>query len=212
MIKAIRKWLEASPGHHKWRSYAVSLPFGVILATGPGFFLISSTLAHADDLGVNARMQADDASSLPYAHLEDYISQPGETKIAFLTRVGAELRKYADHTGFEACGAIASDGTRWGVVIGSSHSHIGCAIYPDKLPPGMTFTGESIHTHGRKNFSFIMNKADLAFTNTPDPEPVRMQSGDVFHFSSPDYVAPGYLATPDGLLYQHGPGTELAMH
>lgn len=207
MLKTIRKWLEASPGHHKWRSYAVSLPFGVILATCPGISLFLPTSAHADDMGVNAHMQRDDASSLPYVHLEDYISQPGETKIQFLRRVGVELRRYADRTTYEACGTIASDGQRWGIVIGTSDSHIGCIVHSSKVPSGMVSTGESIHTHGRKNFTFHITEVDAFFAGAADG--MRMQSGDVYHFSATDYGAPGYLATPDGLRYEDGhPGSE----
>jgi hypothetical protein len=158
-------------------------------------------------MGVNAHMQRDDASSLPYVHLEDYISQPGETKIQFLRRVGVELRRYADRTTYEACGTIASDGQRWGIVIGTSDSHIGCIVHSSKVPSGMVSTGESIHTHGRKNFTFHITEVDAFFAGAADG--MRMQSGDVYHFSATDYGAPGYLATPDGLRYEDGhPGSE----
>ena len=152
-------------------------------------------------------IQPNDASSLPYVHLADYISQPGETKIQFLRRVGIELRRYADRTTYEACGTIATDGQRWGIVIGTSDSHIGCIVHSGKAPAGMTSTGESIHTHGRKNFTFHITDVDAFFAGAADG--MRMQSGDVYHFSATDYGAPGYLATPDGLRYEDGrPGSE----
>lgn len=156
-------------------------------------------------------------SHLPYRTLGTYLSLPGETELIFLERLRPVLRQFSDQTGLEACGEIAISApgvspAQWGIVLGSSTSHLGCAIYLDKLPAGLRATGVTIHSHGGHH-SFTMNRADrlLAGASAASSQPFPVVYGQTLdHFSPTDYAGgPGYLATPHGLLYQSGtPGSE----
>ncbi|MDE2427032.1 MAG: hypothetical protein KGO96_14125 [Elusimicrobia bacterium] len=145
------------------------------------------------------------------AHAEDYpvhpvttmTSAPGESEPAFLSRVGHALRAYSGRTRLEACGEIATDGSRYGVAITTSGSHIGCAIDSVILPPGMQDTGETIHSHGGMG-SFNANRADLLFLGDRaiTGALVTVHGQDLYHFSPIDLAGPhGYLATPSGLIH-----------
>ena len=145
---------------------------------------------------------------MPYKHIGDFNSNLGEGEVAFLERVRPILRAFSDKTGFEACAAIAKDksGTHFGVILGSTESHLGCAIYPAKVPDGMTYTGVSIHSHGGTR-SFNMSKADkiLMGFNPENINLIPVHGQDLYHFSPTDYKSgPGYLATPTGLIFQNG--------
>ena len=50
---------------------------------------------------------------------------------------------------------FATDGKRFGVVIGSNHSHLACANFPSIVPPGMVAVKKAItiHSHGKDNIS-----------------------------------------------------------
>lgn len=159
---------------------------------------------------------AQDVSKLPYEHIADYQSQSGESLTVFLERVRPDMRAFSSKTGFESCGAIAqnADGSQFGLVLGSSDGHMGCAVYNDKVPAGMTSTGVTIHSHGRDGV-FKVNKSDIAMMSPEDAGRLatarRTTFGgqNLFHFSPTDYAGgPGYLATPTGLAYQDGVGTD----
>ena len=144
------------------------------------------------------------AGELPYEHLFTEVSQPGESRDDFAARIAPQLRAYSDETGFEACGVIATDGERFGAVIGTSKSHIGCANYHGKVPEGMRSDNVTIHSHGGDR-SFGVNKADRRFLGERLPSHVRSIHGQVLdQFSALDYAEPGSLATPSGIIYQDG--------
>jgi hypothetical protein len=146
-----------------------------------------------------------DTAALPYEHIADLRSGPGESLHAFLRRIAPQLRAYSDKTGFEACGIIGTDGHGgFGVVLGSSHSHIGCANDPAREIDGMTSTGETIHSHGRQGLRIRANAADVIMMGSPIDPPRYMGGFDLMRFSDADFAHPGYLATPSGLLYQAG--------
>lgn len=151
-----------------------------------------------------------------YEHLGDYISAPGESLHTFLFRVRPDMRAFSEKTGFESCAAIAetTDGSTFGLVLGSSHGHMGCAVYTAKVPAGMTATGETIHSHGRDGV-FRVNKSDRAMMSPEDAGRLETSRRTTFagqcltRFSPTDYATgPGYLATPTGLIYQTGEGTD----
>jgi len=74
-------------------------------------------------------------AATPQVHqLRTMTSAPGQSKVAFLVDVAHWMRSWSDKTGFEACGEIATDGSRYGVVITTSKSHFGCAIDNTLLP------------------------------------------------------------------------------
>ena len=167
-------------------------------------------------INVRTTMSAGGAASLPYEHLGDYTSTPGETEHAFLIRMGPVFRAFADRTTEEACAEIGAtaDSTSWGLVVGTNHSHLGCVIDSAHVLPGMTATGVTIHTHGKKRWNFDLSAIDRELTGMPtDGHPHRIQGENVDHFSPTDFATgPGYLTTPTGLLYQAGkPGTEVAV-
>lgn len=151
---------------------------------------------------------------LPYQALGTMTSEPGESRDHFLARVGLALRAFSDRTKFEACAEIgaAPGGQAWGVVIGSTDSHLGCVVENDRVPVGMTPTGITIHSHGG-GAGFRMSKADKILAGLDSVEhPIYINGEDLAHFSAQDFESgPGYLATPDGLRYQHGPGTAQAV-
>lgn len=144
-------------------------------------------------------------SALPYEHIADLRSNAGESEHAFLLRIAPQLRAYSDATGFEACGVIGADGKGgFGVVLGSSHSHIGCANDPARVLAGMTSTAETIHSHGKQGLRIRSNAADVIMMGSPIDPPHFIGGFDLSHFSDADFAHPGYLATPAGLLYQTG--------
>lgn len=157
---------------------------------------------------------------LPYEHIADVTSEPGESENAFLLRIGPQLRAYSDKTGFEACGTIGSDGQgHYGVVLGSSHSHLSCVNYPDRVVAGMTATGYTIHSHGKQGVFSMSRNDKLLFSVGADPTETTGLSPDgmdlvmvhgqlLDRFSDSDYESgPGYLATPTGVIFQHGAQT-----
>lgn len=147
---------------------------------------------------------------IEYLRLFEATSEPGETLDAFAVRLGPRLRAYSDATGFEACGVLATDGERFGVVVGSNQSHIACANFDRFTPVGMKPTGQTIHSHGVEG-RFNANRMDVAlqgqhFHGKPGVRGVAGQTLDAF--STMDYDGgPGYLATPTGVIHQKGKGT-----
>lgn len=148
--------------------------------------------------------------TLPTRQLGEMTSNQGESLPAFLARVGERLRAFSDRTGFEGCGELATDGTRYGVELGSNGSHIGCVIHTERVPASMHATGESIHSHGQDK-RFCLNAADVEMFEPGAAMPVKpvcFMGQHLAEFSEQDYRSgPGYLATPSGILHQHGAGT-----
>lgn len=95
-----------------------------------------------------------------YEFLFEVVGQEEQTMDDFASEIGPRLREFSDRTGFEACGVIATDGQRFGAVIGSNRSHVACANFSSKVPAGMRDTGETIHSHGRER-GFKANRNDL---------------------------------------------------
>jgi hypothetical protein len=159
---------------------------------------------------------------LPYEHIADYTSNPGESEHAFLIRMVPVFRAWANKTAMEACAEIGSDGAgRYGLVVGTSRSHLGCVIDDARVLPGMAGTGETIHTHGRCA-PFAANRADMVLMDPATASAVDavramrrplLNGQTLDQFSAADYNSgPGYLATPTGLIYQHGDGTAAAVN
>lgn len=153
---------------------------------------------------------ADSIASLPYTQLGVYTSEPGESLEAFVLRIRPVLVDYSKSTGFEACGGIAAnaDKSQFGIVLGTNLSHLGCAIYPDRVPEGLSYAGLTFHSHGLDRM-YSMNRPDKIFThNTAATTAIRVGGDNLFGFSETDFASgPGYLATPKGVLFQHGQGT-----
>lgn len=154
------------------------------------------------------------AADFPTDRVTTLVSAPGADKIAFLIDAGKTLRAFSDKTGYEACAEIATDGDRFGLIVTTSHSHIGCAVNRGLVPDGMHPTGESIHSHGI-NTAFHPSRIDRMFLGIPltaRADAAIVGGQDPNHFSATDFAgAHGYLATPTGLKYQRGSGTETAV-
>lgn len=157
--------------------------------------------------------------NLPYEHIVDLLSAPGESEQSFLLRVAPQLRTFSDKTGFESCAEVAQslDGSSFGLVLGSSLGHMGCAVYTSNIPAGMVATGRTIHSHGSQHV-FKINTSDKAMMSPEDADRLSTSRRNTFagqsvdHFSPTDYAAgPGYLATPKGLIYQNGVNLEKAI-
>lgn len=161
--------------------------------------------------------EAVDVRRLPYTQLFEAQSEGGESLDTFMARIAPRLRAWSDETTLEACAAIATDGERYAVIVGTSQSHLGCAIYSAKVPAGFRFTGESIHSHGGKA-RFKMNRADRIFAGVPEDVRSQSQRGTVYgqdleKFSEIDLGGTaGYLATPSGVIYQDGAGHIRTIH
>lgn len=149
------------------------------------------------------------AASLPYTTLETMASKPGQSFDAFLGDVDHALRAFSDKTHFEACGELAETAgkTSFGVVITTNNSHLGCVIRIGLVPDGMTAIGVTIHSHGGQG-QFDMNRADEKLAGVYDPTSIRripIAGENLYHFSPTDYAGgPGYLATPNSVIYQNG--------
>lgn len=150
------------------------------------------------------RIQVPGIGRLDYQRLFEEVSKPGETLDAFALRIGPRLRAYSDATGFEACGVLATDGERFGVVVGTNRAHIACANRSAFVPAGMKTTGETIHSHGLDS-SFQVNRSDRLLLRLPGTAMVTMSGQKLDAFSPMDFHGgPGYLVTPTGVLHQQG--------
>lgn len=149
--------------------------------------------------------------AVPYQKLFEEASNDGESLDAFMLRIGVRLRDFSDASKHEACGVVATDGQRFGVVIGTNGAHIACANFPWKVPQGMRAIGETIHSHGADKLANI-NKVDRLFRGEELVSGRRVSSvsgQDLAMFSREDFTGgPGYLAIPGGrVLHQSGKST-----
>lgn len=157
-----------------------------------------------ETVGEKVRINVPAIGKLTYQQLFQMTSNQGETLDAFLLRVGPKLRAYSDATGFEACGEIAHKDGRFGIVAGTSFSHLACAIFKNKVPAGMEPIGAGIHSHGGKH-PFKQTREDRVFSGIGD-DPRAIVSAIVYGqeldmFSQQDMaLGRGYLAIPGGVL------------
>src|SRR5699024_5545623 len=135
-------------------------------------------------------------AATPQVHqLRTMTSQPGQSKVAFLVDVAHWMRAWSDKTGFEVCAAIATSGSRYGVVITPSRAHIACLIDYTKLVVGMHYADTTIHTHPKPG-RYFPNHLDRVM----NPHPITSSQVAIVsttlanHFSAEDVAAgPGYL-------------------
>lgn len=152
----------------------------------------------ASPAGAAQKLQVPGVGTVPYERLFSEVSEPGETVSAFVLKVAPRFAAYTRETGYEACAVIATDGTRFGVVVGSNRSQISCVLV-GAMPEGMHSTGESIHSHPEVA-RISLTDTDRAFLKIPVSVPT--YSTDPDEFSQKDGA--GYLvATSTGrVLYQ----------
>lgn len=145
------------------------------------------------------------------AHAADRVnemeSQPGESKIAFLERVGTFLYGWTYSNGDEACGMIAELDGAYSVILTTSRSQIMCES--SLIYHGWNSTGETIHSHPLTSASgriiLTARTKELAGGKLDGRSYIK---ADRFAFSPGDYTTgPGYLVDNGKLLYQNGVGT-----
>ena len=202
---------------NRWAQWALMVAFFLVGLILTFIVVISVWKNAATDLGQEyrqavleqpvERVRIPGGSAVEYQRLFEVMSEPGETIDSFALKIGPTLRAYSDASTYEACGALASDGNRFGVVIGSNRSHLGCVIFHHLIPEGMWSIGQSIHSHGG-DVKFSANKNDLALQSLlfRDIATLRFVAGQCLdQFSLADFSAgAGYLATPTGVLHQNG--------
>lgn len=170
---------------------------------------VAPVTAIGADSPLNLTISQEHAAKLPYTTLGTMASTPGQSFDEFLGEVGRALRAFSDKTKFEACGELAatSDKTGYGIIITTNKSHLGCVIRIGLLPAGMTKLGLTIHSHGGQG-QFDMNRVDMKLAGVYDVASIMripISGENLYHFSPTDYAGgPGYLATPDGVIYQDG--------
>ncbi len=146
--------------------------------------------------------------ALPFSQLGIYTSEPNETERDFLLRLAPVLAAYTASTGEEACGVIGEEDGRFGVVLGTNHAQIGCLAGEAGIVTGMTFTGETIHSHPAGYIRTIRHAdRSFAFATHAGPPDHKNFDGGWDTFSDNDYAgSPGYLVSHGHLLYQNKPG------
>ena len=139
------------------------------------------------------------------------LSEPGESKDAFVMRLAQWFRNFTVTSGYEACGTLASasDG-RFGIVITTSHSQVGCAV-AKLVPDGFVATDETVHSHPVQR-RLTASGNDRAFAQAASNSSRRVArqfrvSGNPERFSRADFAAgPGYLVTATRVMHQRGAG------
>ena len=142
------------------------------------------------------------------------VSEPSETKEAFVRRLAIYMQAWTQEHGAEVCGFLATDGERWGVRLTTQKSQAFCFFAAAMVPEGMTATPETIHTHpSAKNGWLAVNDSTRAAAKaigdyklgSRGTHWMKVEPG----FSGDDYNAgPGYLVVDGRVLHQAGRGTE----
>ena len=169
-------------------------------------FLAFPALAQ-DTGGVVEQVKVPGFGQIAYQHLFTATSETGETLDAFVLRIAPRLRAFSDETGFEACASLASDGERFGAVVGTNLGHTVCVNFHAKVPQGMAFTGETVHSHTHAA-RYRANKSDRLVLGPSTRLGQVVHGGNPDEFSDEDYAAPGYMVSTGQVLHQSGKGTE----
>lgn len=142
-----------------------------------------------------------------------YISPPGQPMDDFIKEVGPQLSKWTLENGVEACGYIAinQDTGQYSVVMGTIRSQLDCPMLSDRVLPGFTRTGESLHSHPRADDRgyIVVTERTRALSNSGLAHNERVPIGAT-NFSGADYaLGPGYLVVAGGgVWHQQGRGTK----
>ena len=167
---------------------------------------IAAAASFAPASAMDSSRGSNSLERIPYDYLGTLRSVGPTTRDAFALAVSPYLHGYAEKTNTESCGEIARDAQHhYALIWGTNHSHLGCIIPDGNVPSGYDPTGVTIHAHPVRP-GFRMTVADVVlgqfgavgryvglFADTPS------------HFSATDYQGgAGYLATPNGSIYQNG--------
>jgi len=134
----------------------------------------------------------------------------GDSADAAVLAAAPVLRALAEHEGFEGGGMVCQDGAgQFGVVLQTARSQINMPI-TTLCPVGMKPTGESVHSHPARPF-VVTNDIDALFSGRGHRAGESVTAEGAF-FSPADFAAPGYVVTPERVLYQHGRREVRAVH
>ncbi|MDF9442977.1 hypothetical protein EM864_14640 [Stenotrophomonas acidaminiphila] len=176
------------------------------LACGPTWADGGSIPNDGTEPGEVEMIQVQGVGAIDYQRLFEEVSEPGETMDAFVLRIAPQLAEYTAASGFEACGAIATDGERFGVIVGSNGGHTVCVNFHRRVPDGMTSTRQTVHSHTTMK-TYRLTATDLLVVGGRPVGSVQ-RGGNPERFSDEDYAAPGYVVTGKAVKHQAGKGTE----
>lgn len=144
--------------------------------------------------------------------VQEYTS-PAEDLTAFVKDAGKILSQHTHETGHEVCGMLAQSETEFGVVLGTSHSQIGCLIYKSKIPQGFVSLNQTIHSHptqgekiltdvDRQWLQYTTSSSRQRFYVSGQPSRADRQSGpgwliaqrDVYYFEGLKVVRRGVIS------------------
>jgi hypothetical protein len=150
-------------------------------------------------------MQHPRGATVDFEIVSELVSEAGESKDAFLTRAAADLHKFTEKTGFEACARLGVnyEEKKFSVVVTTNNSHIGCLVTMNVVD-GFYTTPDHIHSHPQRRTARA-NRNDLAFLNRAELKINDRINVYGHHFSPTDFAAgEGYLVTHKELLHQAG--------
>lgn len=192
----------------------------VILLVFLGFMVIfSSFTGKATETNINHNINYDEfkitrvsgVGRIPYQEVGQLIGEVGQSKDDFAKSVSLILTDFSEKTGFEACGYIATDGDRYGILITSSRSHVACVNYARSVPEGMFAIDQTIHSHSpvdraRPNHAdrtLMGHELSVVGGGMRQPTSV-LNKQKIDMFSDMDIRSgPGYLAIPNGRAIHH---------
>lgn len=143
---------------------------------------------------------------VPLHHVQDMVSQEGESKIEFLHRVREVMVAYSEKHSHEACGEICSDGSTNSIRITTNAAVTRCAVAPICMA-GQATTLEAIHSHCPARGRLKATLADEYLSEGEIRKGVTPARCDTERFSSIDMDGrrPGWLAGRGALVQHDGP-------
>lgn len=182
-------------------------------------FIEATGSSYANDVSYN--MNYDDYSlvringigRIPYQEIVTIIGNEGQSQDEFARSISHVLTDFSEKTGFEACGYIATDGEKYGIVITTSRSHLACVNYARAAPDGMIALNDTIHSHSpitraRPNAADkVLMGNEMSARGGGMRQPTSVLRGQLVDmFSDMDIKSgPGYLAVPHGkVIHQNG--------
>ena len=164
---------------------------------------------------LSAHSTSSAVQGVPYTYLGTLYSVGPTTRDAFALAVSPYLHGYAEKHNKESCGEIARNADhRYALVWGTNHSHVGCIIPLQNVPTGFVPFGATIHAHPVRNYYY--SRIDVRFGVSGGAVGERrgtfiFDMGADRHFSERDYESGrGYLATPNGAIFQNGSASSVA--
>lgn len=144
-------------------------------------------------------------------HLGDFVSEDGEELSSFLQRTASVIADFTKRTGYEACGAIASNDQKFSLKLFTDSVPHGCAIRTSEVMEGFSFIGETIHSHPHQSILNIDRKARAwseAYGQRIQADSIRNDGRGGFSKLDLSNAIPGWLVAGGKL---HFSGTKDAM-